>query len=393
MPRSTPRSVTGYPDEGVVRRRGLWGLRARRGSWSVAIAVVLAAVCITTPGAASAVASKSHSQAEPRMHFDRRMRVETVCFSVTNPAGSKSTLYGQRYTDGRVSFRTPAIVLVHGVASSTANWDFSPTWSVARALAAAGYVVISYDRLGYAKSPYPVAGGGQTLTTAVQRDLLHQLVGEVKSGNYTTASHHRCSGAQRRSKLHNRRVVIIGHSAGGWVVAGYPGKYHDVAAMVQADITAVVPIGTGKGGKVTPDPRNPGYFEFFHTSQNCRDFNIFPKGAVRYVVKIACKPPFLDSPLGEVTNLTTQTYPENTRLIGQIGPRTHVLLTSGDHDGIVPPANARKEFRYYKAHCGCDVSQLILRDTGHLFMAHKSLSTWVDYVVHWLRSRGIKPLS
>ena len=254
-------------------------------------------------------------------------------------------------------------------------------------------MVISYDRLGYAKSPYPVPGGGASLTTAVQRDLLHQVVGEVKSGNYTTASRGSCTAARRRSKLHNRKVVIIGHSAGGWVVAGYPGRYHDVAAMVQADITAVVPIGTGKGGMVTPDPRKPGYFEFFQTSQNCRDFNIFPRGAVRYVVKIACKPPFLDSPLGEVTTLATQTYPENTRLIGQIGPHTHVLLTSGDHDVIVSPANARKELRYYKAHCRCDVSQLILRDTGHLFMAHKSLSSWVDFVVHWLRSRQIKPVS
>jgi pimeloyl-ACP methyl ester carboxylesterase len=49
-----------------------------------------------------------------------------------------STLYGRRYTQGRVTARTPAIVLVHGIASSTDNWDFSPSWSVARALAAAG---------------------------------------------------------------------------------------------------------------------------------------------------------------------------------------------------------------------------------------------------------------
>jgi hypothetical protein len=44
--------------------------------------------------------------------------------------------------------------VLDGIASSTGNWDFSPTWSVARALATAGYVVFSYDRLGYAKSSY-----------------------------------------------------------------------------------------------------------------------------------------------------------------------------------------------------------------------------------------------
>src|SRR5436305_2242609 len=83
-----------------------------------------------------------------------QVSMQPVCFSVTNPAGSQSTLYGQRYTSGRVGPDTPAIVLVHGIASSTANWDFTPSWSVARSLAAAGYVVISYDRLGYAKSSW-----------------------------------------------------------------------------------------------------------------------------------------------------------------------------------------------------------------------------------------------
>ena len=80
------------------------------------------------------------------------MSVASVCLPVTNPAGGQSLLYGQRFTDGPTNSSTPAIVLVHGIASSTENWDFSPTWSVARALASAGYVVFSYDRLGYAKS-------------------------------------------------------------------------------------------------------------------------------------------------------------------------------------------------------------------------------------------------
>ena len=112
------------------------------------LALALTAVAGLTIAAAPGAA------AEPQMHFDKRMAVTSVCFTVTNPRGTPSTLYGLRYTDGAVSARTPAIVLVHGIASSTANWDFTPTWSTARALASAGYVVYSYDRLGYAKSPY-----------------------------------------------------------------------------------------------------------------------------------------------------------------------------------------------------------------------------------------------
>ncbi|MGZ4278961.1 MAG: hypothetical protein ACXVFK_17290, partial [Solirubrobacteraceae bacterium] len=61
--------------------------------------------------------------------------------------------------------------------------------------------------------------------------------------------------------------MIIGHSAGGWIVAGYPGEYHDVAAMIQTDITGSTGKSfqqseASKGGGFTPDPQRPDYFQF-----------------------------------------------------------------------------------------------------------------------------------
>jgi pimeloyl-ACP methyl ester carboxylesterase len=83
------------------------------------------------------------------------LNVLTVCFTVYNGNDLvPTTLYGLRYTNGVQTSQTPAIVLVHGYASSTANWDFTPNWSVARKLVQQGYVVISYDRPGFARSPY-----------------------------------------------------------------------------------------------------------------------------------------------------------------------------------------------------------------------------------------------
>jgi hypothetical protein len=38
-----------------------------------------------------------------------------------------------------------------------------------------------------------------------------------------------------RTTYPSKRVAIIGHPAGGFIVSSYPGKYHDVAAMVQAN--------------------------------------------------------------------------------------------------------------------------------------------------------------
>jgi len=87
-------------------------------------------------------------------------------------------------------------VLVHGIASSTQNWDCTPHRSVARSLTRAEYAVIPHDRLGHAKSShFDHPGGGLTLTTGVQRDLLHQVIGEVKSRDHTTSRGSDCSAA------------------------------------------------------------------------------------------------------------------------------------------------------------------------------------------------------
>src|SRR5450631_838582 len=105
------RFATEGPDSGRRRVSGV-------------IVAVLAALVMAT-FAASASASAGGQQTVPRMLFNHRMTVATVCFAVTNPAGSQSMLYGLRYTDtrGRVDPSTPAIVFVFKIAASTENWD------------------------------------------------------------------------------------------------------------------------------------------------------------------------------------------------------------------------------------------------------------------------------
>ena len=353
-----------------------------------ALAVAATSVCLV--GLASA--------AEPKMKIDPRLRIATVCFPVTDPAGLPRTLYGKRYAPPAASPSTPAIVLVHGIASSTANWDFSPTWSTARALASAGYVVYSYDRLGYARSSYfDTPGGGETLTTGEHRRMLHQVVQDVKSGGYATSATDDCTAAQPGG-MPNRSVAILGHSAGGWIVAGYPGTYHDVAAMIQTSIFATTDGAAAQsdqrsqGGGFDPNPEHPDYFDFFHQRSDCESFNVYAPGAVRSVVDIACTPPFIPSPYGEITDLAAK-LAENDVAISQIGPGTPVLLAAGDHDTTAPPEKVRADFEYYKAHCGCDVSQYTIPNSGHLYQAHASLPQVVDEFAHWLTSHGLPPSS
>jgi pimeloyl-ACP methyl ester carboxylesterase len=348
-------------------------------------------LALTAALIASGIAAQAaHAAAPaPRMHFDDQLIVRTACFSVANPQGTRSVLYGQRFVEPPYSTRSPTIVLVHGIASSTANWDFSRTWSVARALASAGYVVVSYDQLGFAKSGY-TAGGGGTLTTAVQRQILHQVVQQVRAGSYTQTTRPNCSKPSGSRPLRSDKVVVVGHSAGGLVVAAYPGQYHDVAAMIQADISASKPTTPAAGGGFDPQPGHVDYFQFFQSRQDCETFNAFEPGVVKYVLNIACAPPFVLTPVGEITGLS-QAYADDATYIPKIGPRIPVLLTSGAQDTTDPPAAARQDFSYYRSQCHCSVSQYTLTNTGHLFMAHKSLVAWVQHVVTWLSAHNVKP--
>src|SRR2546421_2558944 len=162
-------------------------LRFVRACWHVGGAALVAVMLLVllTPTAGAATTGSS------------RLSIQTVCFTVYNPGDPlPSPLYGLRYTYGQPKNSTPAIVLVHGIASSTANWDFTPSWSVARRLALAGFVGISYDRLGFVKSHYDRPKCGHLLLTTNQRDILHQVVGEVKTATYTIAQGNDCSAPQ-----------------------------------------------------------------------------------------------------------------------------------------------------------------------------------------------------
>ncbi len=357
---------------------------------------------IVAPGTLLAIillAALAPAAGAQRMQFDRQLKAETVCFTVNNQNDPQpSVLYGKRFTDGPVSRQTPAIVLVHGAASSVENWDFSPSWSVARALAAAGYVVYAYDRLGYARSTYDRPAGGLRTSLPGHRFMLHQIVDDVRGAGYETTRAKGCSGPRTKGDLRSNRVVIVGHSLGGLIVAGYPGQYHDVEAMVSTAINGSFSpeegeddVGPAEGGRFTPNSAQPDYFDLFYTRQDCEQFNVFAPGQVRYAVDIACDPRgFLISPYGDIASLG-QTAEENRRNIAQIGPGTDVLLSSGDHDTTAPPAAQRGDYRYYRDNCGCDVTMHMIANSGHLFQVHRSMAAWVDYVTGWLTSRGLPP--
>ena len=191
--------------------------------------------------------------------------------------------------------------------------------------------------------------------------MLHDVVGDVKTGGYRVTACGDCSGATTPADTQNRTVVIIGHSAGGWVVAGYPGEYHDVAAMIQTDISgsaggsATSPLGgSSSGGGFTPDPTTrttssssrPPRTAWTSTPTRrawCSTSRISPARRRSWTRPSARSP------------TSARCTPQNDAYISMIGPSIPVLLTSGEEDTTDPPSSADADYAYYKAHCGCDV--------------------------------------
>jgi pimeloyl-ACP methyl ester carboxylesterase len=246
------------------------------------------------------------------------------------------------------------------------------------------------------------------------------MIGQLHHGTYKVGpAAGTCAGTAKtsKSKFPSKRVAIIGHSAGGFIVSSYPGKYHDVVAMVQANSPSGLfskdppgnaalesgnypppqgsmadqfgPIGdTSSDGAAPPPPE--GYKNSFSTRRECEDFNFWRPGAVKAIATRACNPArFETTPSGEGDSFVAQAG-ENDKLIPKTG-RIPILLAGADHDAVMPGKANALELSAWQEHCPkCDVSQFILKTTGHAFMFHKSMSTWTTKVVSWLRRRGIK---
>lgn len=387
-----------------LRRAGSVAVALALGSGLTAIAAAppasaaTAAAPAATAPVASSVASPVARQvaaARARMASSRAVRVQTVCFTVRVP-GDRTTeqLYGLRYSVGGLRPSTPAVLLVHGIASSTANWDFTPRWSVARSLARTGYTVISYDQLGFAKSPYHRVNGGSRLTAHDEQVMLHQVLQSVRTGSYTTTTAAGCADAARRtpSTLRSPRVVLVGHSYGAGLVEGYEGTYRDAAAVVQADL-GLASRPAPPPHPVTAPPPATNYFAFFPNGRaQCQAFNFYTPGAQPGLAKIACNPAdFVLSPTGVFRDFGTTFTAAAYRAIDRGGPAPH-LITYGDHD-VLGPGNEHRDFLYWRSHCHCVVSEYVQPDSGHLFMAHRSLTQWLDVVVGWLVRHGLTPIA
>lgn len=131
---------------------------------------------------------------------------QAVSFRVRNPADPlfSRTVRGTLFAPAAdPTCGQTVVLLLHGLSYASYAWDFPldpDRYSVARALARAGYVAVAVDELGYGASDKP---NGWLLTVESYGSLTAQLVQKLRAGKYSAAS-----------ARPFQRVVLFGHSAG-----------------------------------------------------------------------------------------------------------------------------------------------------------------------------------
>lgn len=354
------------------------------------LGILLSLVASSLTGAVpSVVAADSPRSTPSRVHTDE------VCFNVHNEGDPQpSALYGVRYYSRAPRPETKTIVLVHGVSPTHEYWDVRPDFSIARNLATAGYLVITYDRLGWGRSPYRRPQGGRIQSLSGARAMLHEVVGEVKTATYTSAIGGACpaDGGPVVGPA-TRTVIIVGTSAGGGMVSGYPGLYHDVAAAIQIGWTnqGFSPAFTAYTAETLAhqDTSGQDHIRFIPDEESCKKVVLFVPGVLSTLLPTYCKDGYGPAaPNGEVT-FVGRLVAENLAAIPRVGPGLPVLLVFADHDFLFTPDESAAEFGYWKSHCGCDVETWTQADSGHALAAHRSMPTFTAKVVDWLAAKGL----
>ena len=330
-----------------------------------------------------------------------------VCFSVKNGTDvNSSSVTGTLFHRGRYTSASKVILLNHGAASNRSQWDGGAAGDAsprtARLLASAGYVVITYDRLGFGESVY--AGDPRTLLQINSVFMMNQVITQIRTGTFTRArvsddDDHPAAACPTgtQAPFGMPTVIIGGHSAGGVQVMNYATRYHDIAAVI------VFNSAGPPNSPVLPDLNarvvNPqvaaglGYVYYFGPgpsgiSDDCLKVQFYQPGADAEVYNTNCaNQNRLLTPVGDITSAIR---PATLTRIGQhLMGSTPLLLLISDHDALPTAASQNAQIAFFQQNA--DATTLIQPNAGHSSMFHRSAPQAVAGIVDWLASKGLAP--
>ena len=188
--------------------------------------LALASAAFAAPAGAVQLARRH----PPARHASPTVTETAVRFSVldNNTSLVPCVADGKQYTIAGELFLpasgppTGVTLYAHGLGYAGYFWDFDkvPGYDYAAAEAADGHASLVIDRLGYGASSIPA---GSASCVGSQATILHEIVADLKSGDYTD------NGASGGPSF--QRVGLVGHSAGGELAEVEAYSYRDVAAV------------------------------------------------------------------------------------------------------------------------------------------------------------------
>ncbi len=283
-----------------------------------------------------------------------------VVFEVDNPQeGVPRTIVGNRYDPDCIRAST-VVLLQHGLSYHKEVWDF-PGYSVAQALAEAGYAVVAIDRLGYGESKLD---NGYNVSFEAYGHMTDQIVTQLRS----EFSH----------------VVLGGHSAGAGVTEFTQGLFGSADAIMALGWHHRPSDQIGKDFLTGDVPRSfQDDYEYFLGTPEHRAWMFYEPDADPAVVEADTAAANL-TPSGEIQTIGKQ--PSRTVVANVKVP---VFIQLADKDRLFEPQYGDLHAAEFASAPSVTVD--MVPGAGHTFMLAPQGPAGTARMVDWLRSRPEAP--
>lgn len=357
-----------------------------RAACAAAGSLLLLVTTATAAGAESPVHARSTAPASASASADSTIVRVPVSFQVRNVNRSKVACHsdGRTYTV-RGSLVAPASALarpgavtlyLHGLSFGKFFWDFDAAgYNYATNQARAGLASVIIDRLGYGGSDKPL---GTAICVGSRADIAHQMVRDLKTGNYrSTLSHPAVFDS----------VVLAGHSYGGQIAQVEAYSFGDIDGLIvisytDVDQSAVLKkaakyaAGVCATGGLPVAPGGPGRYAPFGppaTAPAALFHDVAPR------ILHAALPQLTLDPCGDGASFTEATRIDLTNV-----HRIHVpvLIIAGGRDALFPPAGLPRQAALYTG--TNHVKVVTIAGTAHAVTLERTHHVFERAVARWL---------
>ncbi len=251
------------------------------------------------------------------------LRCQDVTFPVTLSTSDHTVyhVFGELCSRGSIHDKTIQVAL-HGATYSHIYWDWPylpEIYSYTRYATAAGYAVLSLDRIGSGRSDHPPA---DAVTIESNAYIVHQIVQALRGGNLVVPAF---------GRIRAERVALVGHSLGSVISIAEAGTYGDVDGVALTGVSHTISAVLGD----TLATLYPANLDPHFAGRNIPDGYLTSQPGLRNIFYQA---PFYDPhvlALDEQTKETVTTAELATAVPAldlSTGIHVPVLVADGDYD-------------------------------------------------------------